>query len=238
MPMKIAKSKDPVQQKLRDKKRSFNTAAREFISRLIALKSTLNGKGANRYGLPPSDIKMPLPNEFGSFMHEVESNFSQLMNEANQIEAEQATYSAARQQKLQERPEVKPASHQSSLIKKASLFHYDEAVVLLGYNKFPTLLAKTPEEQSRGLMHIKPPTPVMSFVYAYPQLNKFWMKNTPSPLDIVFSLGGKITAIHKGVPHSTMTIGGEMPSDLVVELPEGTCKQLGITPGDTIRLSK
>lgn len=58
--------------------------------------------------------------------------------------------------------------------------------VYIDNNVFTTLLAISEHEQAQGLMHIEPPTPVMSFVYDRPKINKFWMANTPAPLDIVF----------------------------------------------------
>lgn len=103
---------------------------------------------------------------------------------------------------------------------------------------FPTLLAVTAEEQANGLMFVEPPTPVMSFVYRSPQVNRFWMKNTPAPLDIIFCFNGKIDKICKGSPHSTEIISNHNLSDLVVELPAGTCKKLGFREGDQIGLVK
>lgn len=102
--------------------------------------------------------------------------------------------------------------------------------------KFPTKLAITQDEQTLGLMHQKWPPPIMSFVYAEPKINKFWMKNTFVPLDIVFCLKNKIVAICSGDPHSTMLIGNDNPSDLVVEFPAGACKAYGVSVGDNIEL--
>ena len=100
----------------------------------------------------------------------------------------------------------------------------------------PTLLAITAEEQQTGLMYKEWPPPIMSFIYSYPSYNRFWMKNCPSPLDVVFSLDGIITEICKGEPHSTAMIGGNTPSNLIVELPFGSCVKLGVKEGDKISL--
>jgi uncharacterized membrane protein (UPF0127 family) len=102
--------------------------------------------------------------------------------------------------------------------------------------KVETILAISNDEQERGLMGVPFPPPIMSFVYASPRINKFWMHRTPSPLDIVFVLNNKITSICSGEPYSTRIIGDENPSDLVVELPAGTCKTSGISVGDEIIL--
>jgi uncharacterized protein len=103
-------------------------------------------------------------------------------------------------------------------------------------NIFPTLLALSEEEQTRGLMEQVWPPPIMSFVYSYPRVNKFWMKNTPSPLDIVFCNNGKVTQIHKGVPYSTDVIGDNSFSDLIIEYPYGTVEQSGIKIGHKVDL--
>ena len=76
----------------------------------------------------------------------------------------------------------------------------------------------------------------MSFIYGAPRQNTFWMKNTPSPLDIVFTCKGKVTQICKGEPYSTNAIGGWEASDLIVELPYGTAKSSGIKVGQSVGL--
>ena len=98
-------------------------------------------------------------------------------------------------------------------------------------NIFSTLLAISEEEQQRGLMGQVWPPPVMTFVYAAPKVNKFWMKNTPSPLDIVFCSNGKVSQICLGEPYSTSVIGDDKFSDLVIELPYGTVVSSGIKLG-------
>lgn len=113
-----------------------------------------------------------------------------------------------------------------------------EGFVYINNSVFNTLIALSAEEQSQGLMHVEWPPPVMSFIYATPTVNKFWMKNTPSPLDILFCHNNKISQICAGVPYSTNVIGNDMPSDLVVELPFGTVKSSNIKLGDSIGLIK
>jgi len=103
---------------------------------------------------------------------------------------------------------------------------------------FPTLFAISSEEQALGLMGQEWPPPVMSFIYAQPKPNKFWMKNTPSPLDIVFCHNGKVTQICKGEPYSTSVIGDDSLSDLIVELPHGMVAACGIQLGHEVGLVK
>jgi uncharacterized protein len=114
----------------------------------------------------------------------------------------------------------------------------EQGYIYIHDNIYPTLLAISWEEQSKGLMHQEWPPPVMSFVYASPQINKFWMKNTPSPLDIVFCSGGKVSQICFGEPHSTSMIGSNLFSDLVIELPHGVAKSSNIKIGHSAGLVK
>ena len=103
---------------------------------------------------------------------------------------------------------------------------------------FSTLLAISAAEQAKGLMYQPFPPPVMSFVYSYAGINKFWMKNTPSPLDIVFCHEGKINQICHGIPFSMEAIGGDYLSNLIVEFPAGTVKQHNIKVGNEVGLIK
>ena len=66
-------------------------------------------------------------------------------------------------------------------------------------------------------------------------MNRFWMKNTPSPLDIIFCRNGKVSEICYGEPNSTTVIGSRI-SDLVIELPFGTADSLGIKVGQAVGL--
>jgi len=108
--------------------------------------------------------------------------------------------------------------------------------VIFKNHQIPTVLATTLAQQEQGLMYLKELPPSMSFVYASPRLNKFWMKNTYHKLDIVFCKNNRIIAIEQGEPLSTKVIGPDAYSDLVVELPASTCEKLGIGVGDTVRI--
>lgn len=99
-----------------------------------------------------------------------------------------------------------------------------------------TKVAISPEEQARGLMFQQWPPPVMAFVYAEPSVNKFWMKNTYVPLDIVFCHRGKVVALAEGKPHCEDLLGDDVPSDLVIELPHGMAAKLGVRQGSHVEL--
>jgi uncharacterized membrane protein (UPF0127 family) len=114
----------------------------------------------------------------------------------------------------------------------------NSGIVFIGNNIFETLLAISEDEQSKGLMGEDWPPPVMSFVYTKPSINKFWMKNTISPLDIIFCNNGEVTQICKGEPNSTTIIGDNKFSDLVIELPYGTANLSSIKLGNKVGLVK
>lgn len=106
----------------------------------------------------------------------------------------------------------------------------------IGSRVINTLVAITEKDHQRGLMFQAWPPPVMSFPYNTATVRKFWMKNTISPLDLVFCCNGKVISIHAGEPLSLDYIGPDQPTDLVVELPQGAAKTLGITVGQDISL--
>lgn len=98
----------------------------------------------------------------------------------------------------------------------------ESGYIYIENNIFSSLFAISQTEQEQGLMRQSWPPPVMSFLYNKPNITKFWMHQTPSPLDIVFTCYGKITQIHKGEPFSTKIIGEDQCSDLIIEFPYGT----------------
>ena len=110
-----------------------------------------------------------------------------------------------------------------------------DRIVLVGH-VLPVVVAVTEEEQACGLMNRGWPPPAMAFPYDEPKIRKFWMKNTPSPLDLVFCRGGEVISIVEGHPFSLDLIGPDEPSDLVVELPRNTSQKMGIVEGSPVKL--
>lgn len=78
--------------------------------------------------------------------------------------------------------------------------------------------AVTHEQKMQGLMFQENP-PNMAFLYPKPSVNKFWMKNTPCNLLIIFCYRGKVIAVEEGTPFSLKSIGPNRISDLVIEVP-------------------
>jgi uncharacterized membrane protein (UPF0127 family) len=114
----------------------------------------------------------------------------------------------------------------------------ENGYIYISNNIFPTLLAISETEQQRGLMGQEWPPPTMSFIYTEPRINKFWMCQTPSPLDIVFCHQGKVSQLHIGQPFSTAMIGDNKFSDLIVEFPRGTVEENQIKIGHSVGIVK
>jgi uncharacterized membrane protein (UPF0127 family) len=108
--------------------------------------------------------------------------------------------------------------------------------IVIGNYQTSVKIAMTEEELSQGLQNISWPPPAMAFIFAQPGLHKFWMKQTPSPLDLVFCRDKKIIAIANGTPNCLDLLGPNSLSDLVVELPAGTVQRERIRVGQTVRL--
>jgi uncharacterized membrane protein (UPF0127 family) len=105
-------------------------------------------------------------------------------------------------------------------------------------------VAVTPEQQAKGLMH-RPPLPDdrgMLFPLDPPRFARFWMKNTPSPLDMVFLRNGEVMAIVTNAPPCEAdpcpTYGPDTPMqiDQVIELRAGRASELGLEVGDRVEV--
>ena len=108
---------------------------------------------------------------------------------------------------------------------------------------FEVWLALTTREQRLGLMHVEAgelrPTldgaiRGMLFVFGSEQLHGFWMKDTPTPLDIAYMRSdGTIVKIHTMTPFDTSIYPSVEPAQFALEVPAGTFADLGIAEGDT-----
>jgi len=112
-----------------------------------------------------------------------------------------------------------------------------------GAHAFTVEIAKTDAEQQRGLMFrtdLKPDGGMIFWPYpaggGAPREANFWMKNTPSPLDIVYIRpDGTIARIAENtVPFSEAPIPSGEPVGAVLELMGGRAAALGIAEGDRV----
>lgn len=106
-------------------------------------------------------------------------------------------------------------------------------------------VASTPEKRSLGLMYRERIAPCDGMAFFFPParhevpsafaVQKFWMKNTRIPLDILFiDAQNRITHIASGVPQSLESIGPDIPSATVIEIDAGRAAKEGIAVGDTV----
>ena len=116
-----------------------------------------------------------------------------------------------------------------------------------GPHTFKVESAKTEAEQARGLMFrtdLKPDGGMLFWPYpakgGEPVAANFWMKNTPSPLDILYiRADGTIARIAENtVPFSEAPIPSGEPVGAVLELMGGRAAELGIAEGDLVTWDK
>ncbi len=100
-------------------------------------------------------------------------------------------------------------------------------------------MARTPAEQSRGLMFrtLVPPGTGMLFVHEQPRPVSMWMRNTPTSLDMLFiEKDGTIESIAaRTTPFSEAVISSRGPVAGVLEILAGEAQRLGIQEGDRVR---
>jgi len=100
-------------------------------------------------------------------------------------------------------------------------------------------IAETPEARARGLMGrvLGDFMAGMLFIFETPQPQTFWMRNTPSSLDMMFiDAGGRVlnVAAHT-TPLSDQLYSSAGPALYVVEAKAGFADRYGIRPGCSMR---
>ncbi|MEP2101579.1 MAG: DUF192 domain-containing protein [Parasphingorhabdus sp.] len=103
---------------------------------------------------------------------------------------------------------------------------------------FTVELAKTSQEQARGLMFRTELAPDRGMIFPFTQerMASFWMKNTVIPLDIIFiRSNGTIESIAANTtPYSLEPVPSGEPVVAVLELAGGRAAELGISAGDKV----
>lgn len=103
---------------------------------------------------------------------------------------------------------------------------------------FNVEMALSMEQQTVGLMFRKdiPADGGMLFDWGAPRESTMWMRNTVSPLDMIFiNQDGSIRRIAEDtVPMSLATIESGGPVRATLEVAAGTAKRLNIHPGDKV----
>lgn len=100
---------------------------------------------------------------------------------------------------------------------------------------FRVEVARTPQEQARGLMFRTEmgPDEGMLFPYDQPRVLSFWMKNTVLSLDLIFIGPDRrvVNVAANAVPYSEESIVSDAPAIATLELNAGRAAELGIVAG-------
>lgn len=116
-----------------------------------------------------------------------------------------------------------------------------------GARPFTVEVADTAAEQAQGLMFRTDLQPNGGMLFAPyppdggpPREASFWMRNTPSALDIIFIRADRTIAriAENTVPNSEAPIPSGEPVAAVLEIPGGRAAELGIAEGDQVSWPK
>ena len=99
-------------------------------------------------------------------------------------------------------------------------------------------IANTPATREQGLMYRTDlgADAGMLFLFPHDEDLRFWMKNTPLPLDMVFIDASRaiVGIVADTRPFSTQGLGVGKPSRYVLEVHAGFCAKHGIAAGDKV----
>ena len=107
-----------------------------------------------------------------------------------------------------------------------------------GEHRFMVEIADDDAERQRGLMEREPLADDRGMLFQFPDVAErgFWMRNTPSPLDIIYiDPRGRIVSIAKNAtPQSDAVIPSNGPASGVLELRAGRADEIGARAGDRV----
>jgi uncharacterized membrane protein (UPF0127 family) len=114
-----------------------------------------------------------------------------------------------------------------------------ELVTASGVKRLLVEVARTPEQQSKGLMFRTALADDRGMLFPYEQAREvtMWMRNTYIPLDMVFLYAdGTVHRIEaRTEPLSERIIRSDGNVSAVLELAGGAAERLGLRPGDKVR---
>lgn len=107
-----------------------------------------------------------------------------------------------------------------------------------GRHAFQVEIADDEAERERGLMFRPPLADDQGMLFEFPEAaeRSFWMRNTPSSLDILYVGGdGRIVSIARNTtPNSDTPIPSNGPATGVIELRAGRAAEISADPGDRV----
>lgn len=107
-----------------------------------------------------------------------------------------------------------------------------------GMHNINAQVAQTPEQRAVGLMHRKtlPATDGMLFVFEQPNVQCFWMKNTPLPLSIAFLADdGTVVNVADMKPMTLDSHCSQKPVRYALEMNLGWFARKGVKPGSKLQ---
>jgi len=114
-------------------------------------------------------------------------------------------------------------------------------VTSTGEHRFMVEIADDDAKRAQGLMNRAPLADDRGMLFQFPESREqaFWMKNTPSPLDIIYiNPQGRIVSISRhATPYSTAPIPSYGAANGVLELRAGRAEEIGAKPGDEVKHS-
>ena len=103
-------------------------------------------------------------------------------------------------------------------------------------------VAQTPQQQATGLMFRESLADDRGMLFPFPneRMARFWMKNVPISLDMIFLNGDRVVGIASDVPpcktEPCPIYGPNALVDGVIELRGGRARELAVEVGDTIEI--
>lgn len=115
---------------------------------------------------------------------------------------------------------------------------YRHMPLVIGHTTYTAYIADTPQLRERGLSG-KSRLPVLSgmlFIFDFPGIYAFWMKDMQMSLDFVFIKGDRVVDILENIAPATYpeSFVGNSPYDKVFEISAGSIKKYKIRIGDTV----
>jgi uncharacterized membrane protein (UPF0127 family) len=114
-------------------------------------------------------------------------------------------------------------------------------VTATGEHQFMVEIADDDASRQRGLMFRPPLEDDRGMLFQFPDVAErgFWMRNTPSSLDIIYiDPRGRIVSIARhATPYSEDIIPSNGPASAVLELRAGRAEEIGAKAGDQVRHS-
>lgn len=99
-------------------------------------------------------------------------------------------------------------------------------------------IADTPDKRATGLMYRRDLAPDAGMLFLFPTAvpQKFWMKNTPLSLDMIFIGPTRriVGIVADTKPFTTNPLGPDEPSQYVLEVNAGFAAKYGLAVGDAV----